>query len=456
MINIKTDSRKVLPNDIFVAIKGNTVDGHQFIDSAIKNGATTIVCENNEKYSVKTINVSSSKEYLEKYLEKNYANKLNKLKLVGITGTNGKTTTAFMTYELLRKLKIKCAYIGTIGFFYNDKFEKTLNTTPDILSTYNYLLKAQEEGCEIVLIEASSIGLEENRLYGLKFTIASFSNLTHDHLDFHHNMHNYMESKKILFNNLKTNGIAILNKDDKYYKNFISKNTLTYGFKDSDILCIKHDKTYENFSYSYKNKIYNISTKLFGKYNAYNIMCSIGILISLNINIDKINKLYPSLDKPDGRINIINYKTNKIIVDYAHTPDGMKQVLSSAANLSSGKTYVVFGCPGNRDRRKRPSMGKIAQKYADYFFLTDDDPHDEDEMQIINDTLKGITKDNYEVIVDRKKAITKAFKKLKENDTLLILGKGHENEIIIKDKRIKHNDIEFVNSLIEKNKTSIK
>lgn len=449
-MNIKTDSRAVKPGDTFVALKGHTVDGHDYIEKAIANGATCIVCSNGKTYSVKTINTPDTEEYLKKLLIKEYRNKINALKLVAITGTNGKTTTAYMTYSLLRKLDIKCAYIGTIGFYYNDKFEKTLNTTPDILNLYSYLLKAIDEGCEIAIIEASSIGLVEDRLAGLKFDIGVFTNLTHDHLDFHKNMTKYMEAKQILFNNLKDDGISIINTDDKYGKNYITKNTLTYGFNNTDIMCIKTDDIYKSFTYSYKNKEYDLTSHLFGKYNIYNIMASIGILLSLGISINDINSNYALLEKPAGRINILEYKTNKIIIDYAHTPDGMKQVLSAAANLSTGKTYTVFGCPGNRDRKKRPLMGKMAQKYSDYFILTDDDPHNEDEMQIVGDTIKGITTDKYEVIIDRKKAITKAFSLLKENDTLLILGKGHENAIIIKDQRIEHNDLAFVQDLINK------
>lgn len=449
-MNIKTDSRLIKKGDTFVAIKGHTVDGHNFIDKAIENGAECIVCSNNKTYSVKTINVKDTNEYLTDFLIKNYADKINKLKLVALTGTNGKTTTAYMTYQLLRKLDIKCAYIGTIGFYYNDKFEKTLNTTPDLLSLYEYMLKAIDNKCEVIILEASSIGLVEGRMAGLKFDVGVFTNLTHDHLDYHKNMTNYMKAKQILFDNLKDTGVSVVNIDDKYGKNFLTKNNITYGFHDADITCVKTDDVYTAFTYRYKNKDYDITSHLFGKYNIYNIMASIGILLSLGININDINKYYATLDKPDGRINIIDYKTNKIIIDYAHTPDGMKQVLTAAANLTTGKTYVVFGCPGNRDRKKRPLMGKMAQKYSDYFILTDDDPHDEDEMQIVNDTLKGITTENFEVIVDRKKAITKAFSLLKDNDTLLILGKGHENVIIIKDKRIEHNDLAFVQDLINK------
>ncbi|MBR4230617.1 MAG: UDP-N-acetylmuramoyl-L-alanyl-D-glutamate--2,6-diaminopimelate ligase [Bacilli bacterium] len=456
MINIKTDSKKVVPGDTFVALKGTIVDGHKYVEEAIKNGATKVIVSNNKKYSVETINVENTTKYLNEYLVNKYSKEFKNIKFIGITGTNGKTTTGFMTYQLLRKVKIKVAYIGTIGFFCNDNFEKTLNTTPDILATYNFILKAKDAGCKIVIFEASSIGLVEGRLNGIKFDATVFTNLTHDHLDYHKNMKDYLQAKLILFNNLKADGIAITNIDDKYGHFFTGPTTLTYGFGNADIKCIKHDEVFSNFVIKYDNEEYNISSPLFGKYNVSNVLASIGILIKLGVDLKTICKYYPSLSIPTGRINTINYKTNKIIIDYAHTPDGVKQVLSAAIHLSQGKTYVVFGCPGNRDRAKRPMMGKIVNKYADYFIITDDDPHYEDEQRIVDDITKNLVSDKYEVIIDRKKAISKAFSLLKENDILLILGKGHEDAIIVKDQRIPHNDLEYVSELIEKEKISIK
>ena len=455
MINIKIDSRLVTDGDTFVALKGSVVDGHNFIDQAIKNGAAKVVVSNNKQYSVETINVKDTNKYLNDYLVNNYAQSFRDLKFIGITGTNGKTTTGFMTYQLLKKVKVNVAYIGTIGFFYNDNFEKTLNTTPDILAIYNMILKAKKNGCNVIILEASSIGIVEGRINGIEFDATVFTNLTHDHLDYHKNMHDYLNAKLLLFKKLKKDGLAITNVDDKYGHYFKGPQTLTYGFNDSDIQCINHDETYSNFTYRYREKTYQISSPLFGKYNVSNVLASIGILIKLGINLEMISKYYPSLSIPTGRINTINYKTNKIIIDYAHTPDGIKQVLSSAVHLSNGKTYVVFGCPGNRDRAKRPMMGKIVNKYADYFIITDDDPHYEDEMRIVNDITKNLISEKYEVIIDRKKAIAKALSLLKENDILLILGKGHEDAIIIKDKKVPHNDLDYVNKLITEEKVSI-
>ena len=457
MIKIQINSRLVRPGDTFVALKGSVVDGHNYVEDAIKNGATTVVVSNKQKYSVRTINVKNTNKYLKRYLVKKYSKEFKDLKIIGLTGTNGKTTTAYMAFQLLRKAGINAAYIGTIGFYCNDEYEKTQNTTPDILSLYNILFKAKEKDCKIVIVEASSIGLQEGRMAGLKFHAAVFTNLTHDHLDYHKTMKQYMIAKLILFKNLKKHGYAIVNTDDRYGKFFVvRKRTISYGFKNATIRCKKHDDAFSNFHYEYDGNLYELRNPLFGKYNIYNAMAAIGMLLSLGVDIETINGYYPTLDPPKGRINIIDYKTNKIIIDYAHTPDGMKQVLTSASKLTEGKTYVIFGCPGNRDRAKRPLMTKMANKYSDYFILTNDDPHYEDEMQIINDALKGLESNKYDVILDRKKAITKGIKKLKDHDTLLILGKGHEDAIIIKDKQIPHNDEKFVKEVIEKLTNSIK
>lgn len=450
MINIEIDSRLIKPGDTFVAIKGNIYDGHKYIKEAIKNGATKVIVSNNKKYSVTTVNVDDTSKYLHDYLINMYSKEFEDITFVGLTGTNGKTTTAFMTYQLLRKLNKDVAYIGTIGFYANDEYQSTLNTTPDILNLYKYILKAKQMGIKTILIEASSIALNEGRMDGLLFDIAVFTNLTHDHLDYHFVMSKYLGAKLILFQNLKPNGLAIINNDDKYGKFFIGKNTITYGFNNADIKCIEHDKICQKFIYSYKGRKYHLSSPLFGKYNIYNAMAVVGILTNLGIDIKQVNEIYPTLEAPNGRINQIKYKDNLIIIDYAHTPDAVEQVLTAASNLTSGKTYVVFGCPGDRDKAKRPVMGKIVQDFADYFIVTDDDPHYEDEMEIIKGIIKDLDNSKFEVIVDRKKAIEKGFSLLNHNDTLMILGKGHESEIIIKDKPIKHNDLEYTLSLINK------
>ena len=454
MINIQIDSRLVKPGDIFVAIEGTIYDGHKFIDNAIRNGAKKVVVSNKKTYSVKTINVDNTYEYLQDYLIKNYAKEFKNMKIIGVTGTNGKTTTAYMTYEFLKKIKVKCAYIGTIGFFYNNKEISTANTTPDILSLYKCLLEAKEAGCKVVILEASSIGLKQGRLDGISFDGAVFTNLSHEHLDHHKTMNEYMRAKRILCEHLKPNGCSVVNIDNNYAKYFtMFPNPITFGFDDNaNIECVKTDKLYKNFTFRIGNAKYDITSPLIGKFNVYNMLASISILYKLGISVDQMLKVFPTLGLPKGRMNIIDYKSNKIVIDYAHTPDAVKQVLETSSLLTTGKTYVVFGCPGNRDRTIRPMIGKLVYRGSDYFIVTDDDPHYESEEQIVNDITSNLKHDKFEIETNRKKAISKAIDLLNENDTLLILGKGHENYIVIRDKKIIHNDYDYVMSVLKNKK----
>lgn len=451
MINIQNNSRDVKPGDTFVAIVGHITDGHKYIEDAIKRGATKVIVSDGKTYPVETINVDNTEEYLNKYMVDNYSKDFEDMKIIGITGTNGKTTTAFMTYEALRKLNINVAYLGTIGFFYNDNFEKTLNTTPDILNLYKYLEKAKENNCNIVILEASSVALQVGRLNGIKFDVTIFTNLTHEHMEDHHTMKNYLHAKLLINDKLKENGISIVNTDDKYGEYFKTKNTITYGYNNTDMLCIKNNDTYNEFTCTYKGNTYSISSSLYGKYNIYNIMASLVTLDYLGINLNDVTKIYNKLTPPKGRMNVTLYGTNKIIIDYAHTPDGVEKVLTAAKNMTNGHIYTVFGCTGDREKEKRPMMGKTVEKYSDYFIITDDDPHYEDEMAIAKDVASKLTTDKYEIIVDRKKAIERGIELLNENDILLILGKGHEESIRIKDQNVPHNDEEHVLQILKKN-----
>ena len=451
MINIQIDSRLVKPGDTFVAIKGAIYDGHKFIENAINNGATKVIVSDGKTYGVETVNVEDTYAYLHNFLIDNYANEFKSMKIIGVTGTNGKTTTAYLTYEFLKSINVKCAYIGTIGFFYNDKETSTANTTPEILSLYKCLLEAKKEGCTTVILEASSVGLVQGRLDGISFDGAVFTNLSHEHLDHHKTMDAYMKAKRILFENLKPNGFSIVNIDNEYAKYFTSFPGLTtFGFDDrANVKCVRCDETYKNFSFEYKNKTYDITTPLIGRFNVYNSLAVISILLNLKIDITDILKNFPSLGLPKGRMNIIDYKTNKIVIDYAHTPDAVKEVLEASSNLTNGNIYVVFGCPGNRDRTIRPIIGQTVYEKSNYFIVTDDDPHYESEDQIIDDITHDLKHDKFEIETNRKIAISKAIDLLKENDTLLILGKGHENYIVIKDKKILHNDYDYVMSILK-------
>ena len=451
MIKIKTDSRKIIPGDTFVALPGISSDGHDYIDLAIKNGATKVVAEHGS-YSVPTVIVPDTRVYLNQLLEQEYGYIIDEMKIVGITGTNGKTTSCYLTYQILNNLGIKCAYIGTIGFYLKDKVRNLPNTSVDIADLYGLLVEAYENDYKYVCLEVSSQGLSMDRFQTIKFDIAVFTNLTQDHLDYHKTMDNYCIAKQQLFKQLKKDGKAIINSDDKYKDYYLLKenNNVTFG-KDGDykILSMKFSSKNSLLEYSYNNKKYIVKTHLLGEYNLYNLLTSISICHELGIELDEINSVIDKVKMPSGRMEKIEYNDNVIIVDYAHTPDAIENILKTIKPICEGNLYVVFGCTGSRDKTKRPIMTDLVLKNVTKAIITIDDPHDEDPKEIVDDMLDGIRLTNYNVCLDRKKAIHLAIDLLKEHDFLLILGKGHEQFIIFKNKRIPFNDKEEVLNYID-------
>lgn len=450
-MKIKVDSRKVEKGDTFIALRGIDNDGHNYINNAIENGASKIICEEGS-YSVETIVVKDTRKFLINYLNENYSDKINKLKIIGITGTNGKTTSAYLFHEILNKIGKKCAYIGTIGFYINEKVKDLNNTTPDIYDLYELLLECYDKKCEYVIMEVSSQGLANKRVESLKFDYAIFTNLTQDHLDFHKTMENYALAKQELFKNLKSNGKAIVNYDDKYKEYYLleENNNFTYGFNGGDFKITSYELFNHNtiFSVNYLNNTYNFKTNLIGKYNIYNLIISIVIMALENIPFEVIIKSVRELTLPKGRTETLKYNSNLIIVDYAHTPDAMIKVFSVAHEVTKGNIYVIFGCTGDRDKDKRIKMSRIACENAKYVIMTHDDPHFENQEEIYLDMTKGLKYDNYEIVRDRKDAIIKGIDMLKENDTLLILGKGHEEFISIKENKIPFNDMKVVKEYV--------
>lgn len=440
---IKSDSRRIEKGDIFVALSGIKHDGHDFIDEAILNGASSVVVSHGN-YSVNTILVDDTRDYLNNYLSTNYKEIISKMKIIGITGTNGKTTTAHFIYQSLNKLGIKCSMIGTLGFFLEEKVMNLNNTCPDVAVIYECLIKSYNSGYNYVVIEASSQGLEEDRLYGIKFDYAVFTNLTHDHLDYHKSMENYLNSKRKLFNNLKKDGISIINIDDVNSNYFLSDNCIKYGFNNSDFQILNYN--YNSFSFKYLNNKYFISTNFFGKYNFYNMICCIIVLYKIGFNFDKILEVCKSLYLPKGRMEEYRFLDNRIIIDYAHTPDAISCVLSVINNYNN--LYVVFGCTGNRDKEKRPIMTNLILKKCRKLIITSDDLYDEEFNDIVSDMTKNCLNHNYFVCSDRKKAIEMGIGLLNSNDVLLILGKGHEEYIKIKNRLIPFSDSEVVKEFI--------
>ena len=443
-MNVKTDSRKVKENDIFVALRG-VHDGHFYIEDARKRGASKIIAEEGEQEDIQI--VSDSRTWREEYLKENYYDKIKDLILIGITGTNGKTTTAYLIYQLLNQLGKKAAYIGTIGFF-TPKMRKPLqNTTPDIVDLYEYFLEAKEEKVEVIVMEVSSQGIFYGRVNTLLFDQAIFTNLTEDHIEFHGSIEAYKQEKIKLFHKLRGEKIAILNKEDpSYYDFFLPQNkNIFYGKNghyqiEGEELFI--DKS--TFTLLFEGVKYPVVLSLPARYNISNYLAALTSVCSLGYSIEEIIEKTKDLKAPSGRFEYIPYKESGVVIDYAHTVDAIFNILKNIKSYALGKIITVVGCGGNRDRMKRKDMGEIATEYSTYVLFTNDNPRMEEETQIMKDIVENLENDNYEILYDRKEAIEKGMGLLKENDLLVILGKGHENYQIIKDEKIPFSDKECV------------
>ena len=449
-IMIRIDSRNVTLGDTFIALKGINHDGHDYIEDAIKNGAKKIICERGE-YSIPYEIVNDTREYLVSYLNNENADILEKIKFIGITGTNGKTTSAYLTYQLLNNLGIKCAYIGTIGFYYDNKLIKELeNTTPEITELYEMFRDAYNHQVKVIVMEVSSHAISQGRVKGIKFDITGFTNLTQDHLDYHKTMEEYCNVKKELFKNLRDKKIAIINKDDPYYQEFIIDDNCnkTYGVE-GDYALTSYRLNLEKSELVINNEYYVI-LNIPGKYNIYNYLLAFAIVNNLGYRVEDIIKVTPLLNAPTGRFETFKYKNNIIIVDYAHAPDGVLKIIDAVLEYKKANLYTIIGCGGDRDKKKRPIMGAIASKKSDYVIFTDDNPRTEKSEDIMNDILSGVDKDNYEVIYERDKAIQKGISLLKENDILLVLGKGHEDYQVIGNEKIHLSDREIIINIINK------
>ena len=403
-MNISANSKK--GNNIFVSLN------NKYIDDAINNGFKKIIVSKSKFKAVK-----STRKYLEKYLKKYYYKQIKDVILIGVTGTNGKTSTSYLIYQALNLAGIKCSYIGTIGFYLENDIKKLNNTTPDICDLYEMIIESINCGCKAVVMEVSSHALKLGRVNTLKFDYAILTNITEDHLDFHKTYKDYYKTKMSIFKKLKKKGTKI-----------------------SDIKIENYDINNDYFKYN--NKIYN--TKIKGEYNIKNIIPSIIILDKMNIDSRKI---IPQLCLPPGRMQIIKFKNNFIIIDYAHTPDAMEKIISTVKIMNHNRIITIFGCGGNREKEKRPKMGEIASLLSDYVILTNDNPRDENPKEIIRE-IKQNMNNNYKIIYDRKKAIQEGIKMLKENDVLLILGKGHEEYQIIDNKKIFFSDLYTVYDII--------
>lgn len=445
MLNIKIDSRKVMQGDIFVAIVGEQYDGHDFIEEALDKGAIMIVSERKIKCSVKLKIVKDSHEYLCKYLKKHYSDSLSDLKLIGITGTNGKTTTTNLIYQMLLALDIPTACIGTLGYISLQEVKTLNNTTPDVLTMYELLLKAKNAGIRVVVMEVSSHALKQQRLYGLQLDYAGFTNLTLDHLDYHKTMNEYLKTKVLITKLLKEEGKMIVNMDDPYYQYFTNVPYIGIGKQANDYQIISY---LYNYPYStltfFKDTMYEINLPFLGEFNMYNYIMAVSIMHDIGFTLEDIFKVSASLHIPDGRCAIFLLPKGKAVVDYAHTPDAVLNIILAMKKETKGRIITIVGCGGNRDKSKRPIMGEIVTKYSDFVIFTNDNPRKEEPIKIIEEMVDGAMHKNYVIIPERKEAIAHSIDILQQEDIVLILGKGHETYQIIGDKKIAYSDIEEI------------
>lgn len=441
--DIVYDSRKVQKNSVFVAVKGFNNDGHRFLQEAIAKGAIAVVVEDNEALpddlithsQIAKILVKDSRKALAELSKGFYKNPTSTLKLIGITGTNGKTTSAFILKNIFQSNGYKSGLIGTIANYIGTEKVDAKLTTPESNDLNKMFYEMIQSGCEFAVMEVSSHSLILNRVYGLDFKTAIFSNITSDHLDFHKSFDDYLKAKKILFDNLNNSSFAIINKDDKNSEQIVKDSkaeVFTYGISDGSDYKIKniiYDLTGTDFTITYKKTDYKIHTSLIGVFNAYNAASAFAAAHCLGFSTEKIVKGIESTPQVPGRFEVLGKGMKKIIVDYSHTADSLEKALQAIREIVKDKKQVVtvFGCGGDRDKTKRAVMGKIASELSDKVFVTSDNPRTENPLSIIDDIKKGISKNNFELEENREEAIKKAIQSSNDSAVVLIAGKGHEN-----------------------------
>ena len=457
---IEFDSRKIELNDVFVAIKGTLSDGHNFIDKALSLGAIAIVCEEFPEVivnGVTYIKVKDTNEVLAFLSANYYENPSENIRLVGVTGTNGKTTIASLLYQLFKKAGYKVGLLSTVKIMVDETEYKATHTTPDSLTLNYYLDQMIQEGCEFCFMEVSSHGIHQKRTEALHFTGGVFTNLSHDHLDYHKTFAEYRDVKKSFFDNLPKDAFAITNVDDKngavMLQNSKAKK-LTYALKS---YADYRAQILENQLSGLLLKINDneVWVKLIGSFNAYNLLAIYGVAVELGIENVEALRLLSELESVSGRFQFIVSESNiTAIVDYAHTPDALENVLKTIDDIrtKNEQLITVVGCGGDRDKTKRPIMAQIASALSDKAIFTSDNPRTENPETIIEEMEKGVEPQNFKktiAILDRKQAIKTACQFANPNDIILIAGKGHETYQEINGIRHDFDDLKMVTELLQ-------
>ena len=463
--HITDDSRKVKQGSMFVCLPGHRVDGHDFVMAAVRAGATAILTEKEidvpaDIVTVRVVDTRAAVRIIAPFFH-DYPG--HRLRLIGVTGTNGKTTSSHLIREILLKAGYKCGLIGTMYALYGDVQRSVPNTTPDVIELQSILADMVAAGMEYAVMEVSSHALELSRVAGCEFDVAVFTNFTQDHLDFHGNLEKYFAAKSMLFAcGDKKTPQAVINMDDAAGVRLLSLcagSVLTYGTKGNGALeAANISITARGVSFDVKGEhgCRHIKLKLTGLFNVYNALAAIGATMLVGVDIDTIKAALEKSAVVPGRFEAVDEGQEfSVIVDYAHTPDGLENILKTAREFVQGRILVVFGCGGDRDRGKRPIMAKIASAYGDMVIATSDNPRTEDPEAILCDVEAGLDKNKeYEIIVDRRQAIEHAIDSAKNGDVVIIAGKGHEDYQILKDKTIKFDDREVAREKLRQRRTS--
>ena len=453
--SISRDSRNVQKNSLFVACRGKANNGDDYIGSAIKNGAVAVVMEGEKPIAenIALAQVDDSMKAWGKISEKWFGSPCRKINMFGVTGTNGKTTITYILEKIFLADSRKTGVIGTVEYRCPSFVRDAQRTTPDAYDLQELLSDMSQENVDTVAMEVSSHALDQQRIVGCEFASVIFTNLTPEHLDYHSNMNDYFASKTKLFSQdyLKTNGFAIINIDDEYGKKIADsakvKNVSTYGLKSNADVFVReleyNSDGIEMFVSAGQSEM-KIKSKLIGEFNVYNILASIASAKAFGISDDVIVKGIANLEHVPGRAELIrNDRELTIIVDYAHTPDALQNIISNFRSLTHGKLITVFGCGGDRDKQKRPVMGEIASELSDLIVIADDNPRNEKPEKIREEIYRGVSNDNLKKVKnvgDRKKAIKYALEKARPGDVLIVAGKGHETYQEAKGKRIQFDD----------------
>ena len=451
ILSVHYNSTTVTEGGLFVAIEGFETDGHKYVHDAVRRGARAIVCTRfTDDTDVLQIRVSDSRLEEAKISSNFFGNPSERFRLIGVTGTNGKTTVTYLVKHILDKLGYKTGLIGTNQNIIGDRIIETGRTTPDSFELQKLFCEMAEERVDYVIMEVSSHALELSRVYGCIFEVGAFTNLTQDHLDFHLTMENYAAAKEKLFT---ISDSAIINIDDSYGKNMTKSaagNLVTYSRNEASTLKAENVKlSLGGVSFEINGETVNLAIP--GEFSVYNALCATGIALCCKIELSQIKEALNSAHGVKGRAEVVKTNTDyTVLIDYAHTPDGIENILKTVKGFAEGRTIIVFGCGGDRDSTKRPLMGRIAGQIADFCVVTSDNPRTEDPMKIISMVEEGVKMSGtgYVVIENRRDAIKYAMENAEKGDVIVLAGKGHETYQILGDRTIHFDEREVVKEIL--------